>query len=160
MEERRPAAIFGPEHAREDQHAWVCTSAPILDRRARVPLGVVTLSGAFRTAHPQTLMLVTMAVREAVETLAGQHERDLRRVARASEPYAGSGRFGVVDRHGWVARAEGYGVGERAWVPGSLREGTVWVPEIGQVRAEAITGGWVLHEAVSAPASVEVVRHP
>ena len=149
MEERRPVQIFGPEHAREDQHAWVCTSAPILDRRARTPLGVVTLSGAFRTAHPHTLMLVTMAVREAVDTLAGQHERDLRRVARASESYAGSGRFVVVDRHGWVARAEGYGVGERVWVPGSLREGTVWVPEIGQVRAEAITGGWVLHEAVS-----------
>ena len=160
MEERCPVQIFGPEHAREDQHAWVCTSAPILDRRARTPLGVVTLSGAFRTAHPHTLMLVTMAVREAVDTLAGQHERDLRRVARASESYAGSGRFVVVDRHGWVARAEGYGVGERVWVPGSLRDGTVWVPEIGQVRAEAIAGGWVLHEAVSAPASVEVVRHP
>jgi hypothetical protein len=160
MAERRPVQIFGPEHAREDQHAWVCTSAPILDRRARTPLGVVTLSGAFRTAHPHTLMLVTMAVREAVDTLAGQHERDLRRVARASESYAGSGRFVVVDRHGWVARAEGYGVGERVWVPGSLREGAVWVPEIGQVRAEAITGGWVLHEAVSAPATLEVVRHP
>ncbi|GGM89214.1 transcriptional regulator [Terrabacter tumescens] len=160
MEERRPVQIFGPEHAREDQHAWVCTSAPILDRRARTPLGVVTLSGAFRTAHPHTLMLVTMAVREAVDTLAGQHERDLRRVARTSESYAGSGRFVVVDRHGWVARAEGYGVGERVWVPGSLRAGTVWVPEIGQVRAEEIAGGWVLHEAVRAPATVEVVRRP
>ena len=160
MEERRPVQIFGPEHAREDQHAWVCTSAPILDRRARTPLGVVTLSGAFRTAHPHTLMLVTMAVREAVDTLAGQHERDLRRVARASESYAGSGRFVVVDRHGWVARAEGYGVGERVWVPGSLREGTVWVPEIGQVRAEAISGGWVLHEAATTAATLEVVRHP
>jgi hypothetical protein len=160
MEERRPVQIFGPEHAREDQHAWVCTSAPILDRRARTPLGVVTLSGAFRTAHPHTLMLVTMAVREAVDTLAGQHERDLRRVARTSESYAGSGRFVVVDRHGWVARAEGYGVGERVWVPGSLRAGTVWVPEIGQVRAEEIAGGWVLHEAVGAPATVEVVRRP
>lgn len=159
MEERRPVQIFGPEHAREDQHAWVCTSAPILDRRARTPLGVVTLSGAFRTAHPHTLMLVTMAVREAVDTLTGQHERDLRRVARASEPYAGSGRFVVVDPHGWVARAEGYGVGERVWVP-SLHEGTLWVPEMGQVRAERISGGWVLAEAAAAPAHVEVVLRP
>jgi hypothetical protein len=162
MEERRPVQIFGPEHAREDQHAWVCTSAPILDRRARMPLGVVTLSGAFRTAHPHTLMLVTMAVREAVEKLAGEHDRDLRRVARASEPYAGAGRFVVVDRHGWVARAEGYGVGERVWVPSSLRAGSLWVPEIGQVRAEAISGGWVLHEdvALAAAVRVEVVRRP
>lgn len=160
MEERRPVQIFGPEHAREDQHAWVCTSAPILDRRARTPLGVVTLSGAFRTAHPHTLMLVTMAVREAVETLAGQHERDLRRVARASEPYAGTGRFVVVDRHGWVARAEGYGVGERVWVPGSLREGSLWVPGLGQVRSEQISGGWVLREAPGATATLEVVRRP
>jgi len=160
MEERRPVQIFGPEHAREDQHAWVCTSAPILDRRARMPLGVVTLSGAFRTAHPHTLMLVTMAVREAVETLTGQHERDLRRVARASEPYAGTGRFVVVDRHGWVARAEGYGVGERVWVPSSLREGSLWVPGMGQVRAERISGGWVLREAPGAAATLEVVRRP
>lgn len=160
MEERRPVQIFGPEHAREDQHAWVCTSAPILDRRARMPLGVVTLSGAFRTAHPHTLMLVTMAVREAVETLTGQHERDLRRVARASEPYAGTGRFVVVDRHGWVARAEGYGVGERVWVPSSLREGSLWVPGMGQVRAEQISGGWVLREAPGAAATLEVVRRP
>jgi hypothetical protein len=159
MEERRPVQIFGPEHAREDQHAWVCTSAPILDRRARMPLGVVTLSGAFRTAHPHTLMLVTMAVREAVETLAGEHERDLRRVARASEPLCGQGRFVVVDRHGWVARAEGFGVGERVWVPSTLRAGSLWVPEIGQVRAQAITGGWVLHED-AAEASLEVVRRP
>lgn len=160
MEERRPVQIFGPEHAREDQHAWVCTSAPVTDRRARTPLGVVTLSGAFRTAHPHTLMLVTMAVREAVATLAGEHDRDLRRVARASEAYAGSGRFVVVDRHGWVARAEGFGVGERVWVPGSLRAGSVWVPEIGQVRAEQIAGGWVLHEERSAATTVEVVRGP
>ncbi|GAB3874189.1 helix-turn-helix domain-containing protein [Terrabacter terrigena] len=160
MEERRPVQIFGPEHAREDQHAWVCTSAPVTDRRARTPLGVVTLSGAFRTAHPHTLMLVTMAVREAVDTLAGEHDRDLRRVARASEAYAGSGRFVVVDRHGWVARAEGFGVGERVWVPGSLHAGSVWVPEIGQVRAEEIAGGWVLHEERSVATTVEVVRGP
>lgn len=160
MEERRPVQIFGPEHAREDQHAWVCTSAPITDRRARVPLGVVTLSGAFRTAHPHTLMLVTMAVREAVDRLAREHDRDLRRVALASEAYAGTGRFVVVDRHGWVARAEGFGVGERVWVPSSLHAGSVWVPEMGQVRAEQISGGWVFHEEVSADATVEVVRHP
>jgi len=138
----------------------VCTSAPITDRRARAPLGVVTLSGAFRTAHPHTLMLVTMAVREAVDRLAGEHDRDLRRVARASQAYAGSGRFVVVDRHGWVARAEGFGVGERVWVPGSLHAGSLWVPEIGQVRAQQISGGWVLHEERSAATTVVVVRGP
>ena len=80
--------------------------------------------------------------------------------ARASEPYAGTGRFVVVDRHGWVARAEGYGVGERVWVPSSLRAGSLWVPEIGQVRAEPINGGWVLREdvALAAAVRVEVVR--
>jgi hypothetical protein len=160
MEERRPVQIFGPEHAREDQHAWVCTSAPITDRRARTPVGVVTLSGAFRTAHPHTLMLVTMAVREAVDTLAGEHDRDLRRVVRASEPYAGTGRFVVVDRHGWVARAEGYGVGERVWVPSGLRAGSLWVPDLGQVLAEPIAGGWLLHEEAAASVTLEVVRRP
>jgi hypothetical protein len=161
MEELRPVQIFGPEHAREDQHAWVCTSAPILDRRTRTPLGVVTLSGSFRTAHPHTLMLITMAVREAVDKLAGEHERDLRRVARASEAYAAHGRFVVVDRHGWVARAEGYGVGERVWVPSSLRAGSLWVPGIGHVTAQEIAGGWLLREDESASsASLELVRRP
>ena len=159
MEELRPVQIFGPEHAREDQHAWVCTSAPVVDRRARTPLGVVTLSGAFRTAHPHTLMLVSMAVREAVQKLAGEHEPDLRRVARASEAYASTGRFVVVDRHGWVARAEGYGLGERVWVPSGLRAGALWGPARGHVTAVEIRGGWLLREDASI-ASLEVVRRP
>ena len=159
MEEQRPVQIFGPEHAREDQHAWVCTSAPIVDRRARSPLGIVTLSGSFRTAHPHTLMLVSMAVREAAQKLAGEHERDLRRVARASEPYAADGRFVVVDRHGWVARAEGYGLGERVWVPSGLRAGALWVPELGHVTATEVSGGWLLREDATV-ASLEIVRHP
>ncbi|MDN5767092.1 MAG: transcriptional regulator [Humibacillus sp.] len=159
MEELRPVQIFGPEHAREDQHAWVCTSAPILDRRARMPLGVVTLSGAFRTAHPHTLMLVTMAAGEAVRQLAGEHARQLRRVARASESFTAEGRFVIVDDHGWVARAEGYGIGERVWVPGSLRAGSVWVPEIGHVTAEPVAGGWLLREDASV-ASLELARRP
>lgn len=159
MEELRPVQIFGPEHAREDQHAWVCTSAPVVDRRARTPLGVVTLSGAFRTAHPHTLMLVSMAVREAVQKLAGEHERDLRRVARATESLNASGRFVVVDRHGWVARAQGWGLGERLWVPSGLRAGALWVPELGHVVAEEVAGGWLLREDTSV-ASLEVVRRP
>ena len=159
MEEQRPVQIFGPEHAREDQHAWVCTSAPVFDRRARAPLGVVTLSGAFRTAHPHTLMLVSMAVREAAQRLASGHERDLRSVARAGETYAAEGRYVVVDRHGWVARAEGYGLGERVWVPSGLRSGALWVPELGHVTATEVHGGWLLREDATV-ASLEVARRP
>ena len=33
MEELRPVQIFESEHARDNQHGWVCASAPVVDRR-------------------------------------------------------------------------------------------------------------------------------
>ncbi|MEP7330487.1 MAG: hypothetical protein ABI692_00220 [Terracoccus sp.] len=64
-----------------------------------------------------------------------------------------------MDDHGWVARAEGCGIGERVWVPGSLPAGSLWVPEIGHVTAEPVSGGWLLREDASV-ASLEMARRP
>ncbi|ASN54153.1 helix-turn-helix domain-containing protein [Sinomonas sp. R1AF57] len=161
MEERRPVQIFGPEHGDEDQHPWVCTSAPLLDPRTGSLLGVVTLSGSYRTAHPHTLSLVTIAAREATDLLGRKHDGALRRLAlEAARCWpAGSGPALVVDDAGWVASADGFGVGERVRLPAGLAPGTAWLPGLGQVRAEPLEGGWVLR-AASGAAELELRPGP
>ncbi|WP_369045930.1 helix-turn-helix domain-containing protein [Sinomonas sp. P10A9] len=152
MEERRPVQIFGPEHGDEDQHPWVCTSAPLLDPRTGTLLGVVTLSGSYRTAHPHTLSLVTMAAGEAMGLLRSRHADGLRRLARdAGQRGVVPARVAtlVVDDAGWVASAHGYGVGERIRLPAGLSGGPAWVPGVGQVFAEPLDGGWLLRAAVA-----------
>jgi hypothetical protein len=160
MEERRPVQIFGPEHGAEEQHSWVCTSAPILGHKAGVPVGVVTLSGSYRTAHPHTLSLVSMAAREAMDHLARAHDGELRRLALEGSTQRGAAVPGgacrgtlVVDDAGWVASAEGFGVGERIRLPAALAAGLAWLPGLGQVHAEPLDGGWILR---AARASVEL----
>ncbi|BCT78266.1 transcriptional regulator [Sinomonas cyclohexanicum] len=150
MEERRPVQIFGPEHGAEEQHTWVCTSAPILGPKSGAPLGVVTLSGSYRTAHPHTLSLVSMTAREAMDLLGRAHDGELRRLALAAA--AGSGVLGrrlVVDDAGWVASADGFGVGERIRLPAGLAAGQHWVPGVGPMQVERLDGGWVLRPATA-----------
>ena len=163
MEERRPVQIFGPEHGDEDQHPWVCTSAPLLDPRTGSLLGVVTLSGSYRTAHPHTLSLVTIAAREATDLLGRKHDGELRRLAleaARSQP-AASGRTLVVDDAGWVASADGFGVGERIRLPAGLAPGLTWVAGLGRVQAEPLAGGWVLRAASgSAELELRAAPHP
>ena len=153
MEERRPVQIFGPEHGDEDQHPWVCTSAPLLDPRTGSLLGVVTLSGSYRTAHPHTLSLVTMAAGEAMGLLRERHAEGLRRLARAAAQQGTGGTSGgtlVVDDAGWVALAQGFAVGERIRLPAGLSAGATWVPGLGTVHAEPLDGGWALRETPAA----------
>ncbi|MBL0704025.1 helix-turn-helix domain-containing protein [Sinomonas cellulolyticus] len=148
MEERRPVQIFGPEHGAEEQHTWVCTSAPILGPKSGAPLGVVTLSGSYRTAHPHTLSLVSMTAREAMDLLGREHDGELRRLALLAGGGSGVvGRRLVVDDAGWVAVADGFGVGDRIRLPAGLADGVHWVSGVGQMRAERLDGGWVLHPA-------------
>lgn len=159
MAERAPVQIFGPEHAREEQHTWVCTSAPIIEQRTGEPLGVITLSGSYRTAHPHTLALVSATAREAAGLLAARHDLDLHQLALAI--HAPPGRFVLVDAQGWVAKSEGFGVGTRIRLPGMLCAGGTWLPELGAVMAEAVPGGWLLRETNRATgAHLELVRTP
>ncbi|MBP2372235.1 GAF domain-containing protein [Paeniglutamicibacter psychrophenolicus] len=143
MAERTPVQIFGPEHAREEQHTWVCTSAPIIEERTGQVLGAITLSGSYRTAHPHTLALVSATAREAACLLAARHDRELHLLA-GSVP-APPGRHVLVDAQGWVAHSAGFGVGNRLRLPGNLCAGGTWLPELGAVLAEEVPGGWLLH---------------
>src|SRR6185312_2813256 len=128
---------------REEQHTWVCTSAPIIEERTGQVLGAITLSGSYRTAHPHTLALVSATAREATGLLAARHEGALHLLA-GSVPVP-SGRHVLVDAQGWVAHAAGFGVGNRLRLPGGLCAGGAWVPELGAVVAEEVPGGWLLH---------------
>ena len=156
MAERAPVQIFGPEHAREEQHAWVCTSAPLIDP-AGAALGTVTLSGSYRTAHPHTLALVCAAVAEASGLLAARHDAELARLAgRVPAPAA---PHVLVDPAGWVARTQGFGVAGRLRLPGGLGPGPLWVAGLGHVVAEAVDGGWLLR-AAGARTELELLAYP
>lgn len=155
MAERTPVQIFGPEHAREEQHTWVCTSAPIIEARTGEPVGAITLSGSYRTAHPHTLALVSATAREATGLLATRHNRELHTLA-LSEPTP-VGRYVMVDAQGWVAASEGFGTGARLRLPGNLVAGACWLPELGAVVAEPLSGGWLLRgTGVASAASLEL----
>lgn len=157
MAERTPVQIFGPEHAREEQHTWVCTSAPIIEARTGEPVGAITLSGSYRTAHPHTLALVSATAREATGLLATRHNRELHTLA-LSEPTP-VGRYVMVDAQGWVAASEGFGTGARLRLPGNLVAGACWLPELGAMVAEPLSGGWLLRgtgTGVASTASLEL----
>ena len=50
--------VFSAEHYNRLLHGWSCAAAPVHDPVTGAILGVIDLSGSFRTAHPHTLALV------------------------------------------------------------------------------------------------------
>ena len=58
--------VFGPEHFHEPVQRWVCSAAPVHDPDTGEVLGIIDLTGDFRTAHPASLALAT-ATAAAVE---------------------------------------------------------------------------------------------
>ena len=58
--------VFGPEHFHEPVQRWVCSAAPIHDPDTGALLGVIDLTGDFRTVHPASLAVAT-ATAAAVE---------------------------------------------------------------------------------------------
>jgi hypothetical protein len=82
IELRHPVQIFAAEHYSRRLHGLTCSAAPIRDPESRRVIGVLDLSGDFRTAHPHTLPLVTSMSRLVEETLVRETgERDNRLMA-------------------------------------------------------------------------------
>lgn len=142
MAERTPVQIFGPEHAREEQHSWVCTSAPLQNPATGKLVGAITLAGSFRTAHPHTLALATSVAAEAQGELLREHERNMHRLHSATG--LPDGDFVLIDEHGAVAASRGYNTSSRLVVPTSLNEGLLWVPGLGAMVTRRVQGGWLL----------------
>ena len=88
-----PVQIFSAEHYSREVHGWTCSGAPVRDPETGRILGVLDLSSGIRTAHPNSLALVTAVA----EVIAGQlrielAERDARVKGRYLERLGYGGR--------------------------------------------------------------------
>jgi hypothetical protein len=128
LELDHPVQIFSAEHFNRLLHGWTCSAAPIHDPENHEIIGVLDLSGEFRTGHPHSLSLVSAVARvvedKLSEELARRDERlkalYLERIAQRSRQ-----RSALVTRTGRVLAASPRGwVGPRVEVPaggGSVR---------------------------------------
>ena len=80
----QPVQIFSAEHFSRLLHAWTCAAAPVHDPETHRVLGVLNVSGSYRSAHPHSLALVC-AVARAVEAELAQEAR--RRDERLKSAY-------------------------------------------------------------------------
>jgi GAF domain len=109
-----PVQIFSAEHFNRLLHGWTCSAAPIHDPESHEILGVLDLSGEFRTGHPHSLPLVSAVARviedKLSEQLARRDERVkalyLERIARTSRQRSAlvtqSGRVVAASPRGWL----------------------------------------------------------
>jgi hypothetical protein len=113
--------IFSAEHYNRLLHGWTCAAAPIHDPETGLVLGVLNLSGSFRTAHPHTLSLVLAVARAIERDLAAERRRredelSARYLDRLGQLHGA--RSAVVSATGHVVLASPRGwLGERIAVP-------------------------------------------
>ncbi len=71
--------VFAAEHFSESVQRWTCSAAPVRDPEDGTVLGVIDITGALSTVHPNGLALA-VATAQAVEAFlrCGMHERDER----------------------------------------------------------------------------------
>jgi hypothetical protein len=108
LELDHPVQIFSAEHFNRRLHGWTCSAAPIHDPESGELLGVLDISGDFRTGHPHSLSLVSAVARVVEGELSREATRRnehlkalyLERVARGVK-----GRSALVSRTGRVLAA-------------------------------------------------------
>lgn len=141
LELDHPVQIFSAEHFNRRLHGWTCSAAPIHDPETHEILGVLDLSGSFRTGHPHSLSLVAAVARVVEDRLAAERARRderlkalyLERIARGVRE-----RTALVTRAGRVLAASPRGwLGSRVRIP--TGEGLT-LPTGEQVLAEPIRG--------------------
>jgi transcriptional regulator of acetoin/glycerol metabolism len=93
LELDHPVQIFSAEHFNRLLHGWTGAAAPVHDPVTGAILGVIDVSGSFRTAHPHTLALVSAVARAAELQLARERRRrDAELVARYVDRLSAAGR--------------------------------------------------------------------
>jgi hypothetical protein len=141
LELDHPVQIFSAEHFNRRLHGWTCSAAPIHDPETHDILGVLDLSGSFRTGHPHSLSLVAAVARVMEDRLAAEQARRderlktlyLERIARGVRE-----RSALVTRAGRVLAASPRGwLGSRIRVPKGER---LTLPTGEQVFAEPVRG--------------------
>lgn len=111
-----PLQIFAAEHYKQPLHGWSSAAAPIHDSKTDAPLGVLSLSGPFKAAHPHGFSLVAAAAQIIEAHLAhAAVQRDerlkvaylehvLRGCAGASAVVTPCGRVLLSTPPGWLGR--------------------------------------------------------
>src|SRR5215211_3270940 len=121
LELDHPVQIFSAEHFNRRLHGWTCSAAPIHDPESGELLGVLDISGDFRTGHPHSLSLVSAVARVVEGELAREAARGnerlkalyLERLARGVK-----GRSALVSPTGQVLAASPRGwLGSRVKIP-------------------------------------------
>jgi hypothetical protein len=137
LELDHPVQIFSAEHFNRRLHGWTCSAAPIHDPESHELLGVLDISGDFRTGHPHSLSLVSAVARVVESELWRKATRRnerlralyLERVASGTKGRSAlvsrSGRVLAASPRGWVGpHVELPNEGERLVLPGGAK-GTV-----------------------------------
>jgi hypothetical protein len=113
--------IFSAEHFSRLLHGWTCSAAPIHDPETHEILGVLDLSGEFRSGHPHSLPLVGAVARFVEEKLAEEQARRDERLRQLFLDRLGAEsrqRSGLVSRTGRVLAATPRGwLGRRIELP-------------------------------------------
>lgn len=134
-----PVQIFAAEHFNRRFHALTCAAAPIRDPESGRLLGVLDVSGDFRTGHPHTLALVGAVARVTEDRIeAGARSRDDELRAAYLDWVKGSGceRSALVAAAGRVLAAS-----PRGWLGPRLRlrrDGRLALPDDLAIDAEGI----------------------
>jgi hypothetical protein len=143
LELDHPVQIFSAEHFNRRLHGWTCAAAPIHDPESNRVLGVLDLSGDFRTGHPHSLSLISAVARvvegELAREAALRNERlkaaYLERLARGMR-----GRSALVNGAGRVLAASPRGwLGPRVDLPAD--GGRIVLAAGGEAVAEPLGGG-------------------
>lgn len=142
-----PLQVFSAEHFNRLLHGWTCAAAPVHDPVSGAILGVIDLSGSFRTAHPHTLALVSAVARAAeLQLVCERRSRDAELVARyldrlpaagrrPSALVAGDGRVLAATPRGWLGPCVEFDVGGGRTI---LSDGTPALVE------PAAGGAWIV----------------
>jgi hypothetical protein len=142
-----PVQIFSAEHFNRLLHGWTGAAAPVHDPVTGAILGVIDVSGSFRTAHPHTLALVSAVADAAELQLARERRRrDAELVARYVDRLSAAGRrpSALLAADGRVLAAT-----PRGWLGAffdlDLREGRTTLPDGTRAMLEpASDGAWIV----------------
>jgi hypothetical protein len=143
-----PVQIFSAEHFNRRLHGWTCSAAPIHDPESHEPIGVLDISGDFRTGHPHSLSLVSAVALVVENELSRQVARRNERLTAAyldRVTRGGGERSALVTRTGRVLAASPRGwlgsqvapPGEASWPP--VVDGrTVTAEPVGEAGAQIL----------------------
>lgn len=136
--------IFSAEHFNREVHGWTCSGAPVRDPETGEILGVLDLSSGIRTAHPNSLALVTAVADVVTAQLRIElAERDARVKGRYLERLGAGGAVAsaLVSPAGRTIAAVPSG-----WLPARIPlpevgRGTVTLPDGSEVDVEPLPRG-------------------